>query len=442
MAANLDSAEMSHYVPRPKIDLESYARRIGFVILVFRGVVLIALTLTTILLGIVQWKLVIFPLIGLGLSLGASLFLTFKDHSHRALHLIFASIDVSFLLAYLYASSLALQIPLEIALSSPAAWLVFIYLVVGVIRLQFVEVACSGLLFSIGWLGIAAVMPTAHHPVDIAHAAEHFAEAGRVNDVVRIAIIFIVTAALSFATWQSKKSLLKAIRETAAREHLSNHFPRAILERLLGDRERTPGLAHAKAAIIFVDICGFTAIAEEASGLDVGDLLTGFRTRIHGVVSRHSGVIDKFLGDGALIVFGLPDAHPSDAARALACVVDLRDELVLWAANIEVAGAAKLRFGIGCHYGEVLVGLLGDDEREEFTVVGDTVNVAARLQQLANAEGGGTVVSEDAAMAAGLRFQDYDLGSATVPLRGRRGTIRTVSLRGAVELRFSPGPFT
>lgn len=408
--------------------LNSYMRRIERIIIVFRFSILFALVLTAYLLDILKWNGVTLAVASLCLTAFVGGISGVNRWRHWSILLVIPTIEILLLQLYLYSSAKALGLPLDIALSSPGAWLVFIYLVIGVLRLQAGLVAYSGLLFAVAWWLLTLIAPDTRHEVDIAHAAGHLAQAGRISDAVRLGIIVIATGALAFATWHSRRSLLRAIQEGAARKHLSTHFPRAILGRLIDGRGSEPSLSHGNAAVIFVDVCGFTAMAEAATGNEVGAFLSHFRSRVHDVVSRYDGVVDKFIGDGVLIVFGVPDSQPDDAARALSCVIDLRDELAEWRDGQHSSSIAAVNFGIGLHFGEVLSGVIGNSERVEFTVLGDTVNVAARLQQLANDAGGGTVVSEDTLLAAGLEIRDYGKGIITVPLKGRRESVRAVGL--------------
>jgi len=107
--------------------------------------------------------------------------------------------------------------------------------------------------------------------------------------------------------------------------------------------------------------------------------ITSFRRRVQRAASRHGGVIDKFTGDGALILFGVPGAGNDDARRALACGRTLLQLIERW--NIKRQFDPPVRVGIGIHTGEVFCGVVGDESRLEFTVVGETVNIAARIEQ-------------------------------------------------------------
>ncbi|WP_123834266.1 CHASE3 domain-containing protein [Methylobacterium currus] len=211
-----------------------------------------------------------------------------------------------------------------------------------------------------------------------------------------------------------------ALRETARRAALSRFLPAELaplLER--GGLERGGGLRLGErrhAAIAFVDMRGSTAIAERADPETVALLVTGFRRCVAQAARETGGVIDKFMGDGALVVFGVPEARADAAAQAIAFAGRLEGLVAEWNAGQR---EAPVRIGIGVHCGEVFVGVVGDDDRLEFTVLGDAVNVAARLEQATKTFGTTTLVSQaalDAARVSGAEWREV----SRQPLRGRQ----------------------
>ena len=113
------------------------------------------------------------------------------------------------------------------------------------------------------------------------------------------------------------------------------------------------------------------------------------------VVFAHDGTVDKYIGDAIMVHFGTPRPQKDDPVRALACAAEMIAEVGRWNAERERAGEAPIGIGIGMHYGEVLVGNIGDARRLEYTVLGDTVNVASRLERLTRETGASLVVSDD-----------------------------------------------
>lgn len=159
-------------------------------------------------------------------------------------------------------------------------------------------------------------------------------------------------------------------------------------------------LERRQIAVMFVDLRGFTAFAETATSEQLRHMLSEFRDIVSGVVVRHGGAVDKYLGDGVMAVFGHPKPREDDAKRALACAIELVDELDRWRTREEAAGRPTLKAGIGLHAGTAMAGVLEAGCHSEYTVLGDVVNVAQRLQAVSKSVGATLVVSDDLRAAA------------------------------------------
>ncbi|MCJ2023836.1 CHASE3 domain-containing protein [Methylobacterium sp. J-067] len=209
-----------------------------------------------------------------------------------------------------------------------------------------------------------------------------------------------------------------AIREAGRRANLARFLPEELSDRLADEDDSLRAGRRQNAAVAFVDMRGSTALAETLDPHALSQFLTAFRRRVMRVARLRGGVVDKFIGDGALIVFGLPEPRPDDAARALAFARDLVAVIERWNARSE--DRAPIRIGVGIHYGDLFCGIIGEDMRLEFTVLGDTVNVAARLEQATKTHGVPILVSEAVLAAAG---DGEGVGPwrevSRAPLRGR-----------------------
>ena len=177
-------------------------------------------------------------------------------------------------------------------------------------------------------------------------------------------------------------------------------------------------------AILFADIRGFTALAESEPPVEVLEMLRIYHRCMEEVVRRHGGTPDRCVADTVLATFGIPETGRADATAALACARDLLRTMD--GLNLAPAGHPPMRIGAGLHYGPVGVGNLGDAHGMPFTVIGDTVNSASRLERLTRTLGVDLVVSRalvDRVHAEDQRGGDYlvtDLVDAgPQPIRGR-----------------------
>lgn len=244
----------------------------------------------------------------------------------------------------------------------------------------------------------------------------------------------LLTALMALAAWQARRLVFEQAEAARGRANLARYVAPTMVERLAG--ADAPDMGRARrldgVAVLFADVRGFTALAEGLSPEATMDLLRGFHGRMAEAVFRHGGTLDKFIGDGLMATFGTPEPAPGDAARALACARDMLATVTGWNAERLAAGRPALAVGIGLHRGPVTTGDIGGASRFEFAVIGDTVNVASRLERLTRELGTPLVASEDLVRQAeeeGAAVGDLrSLGSR--PLRGRRGTI---AVRGMPE---------
>jgi class 3 adenylate cyclase/pSer/pThr/pTyr-binding forkhead associated (FHA) protein len=172
------------------------------------------------------------------------------------------------------------------------------------------------------------------------------------------------------------------LEEARAREALARFHSPDVVERILGEaRNEETVLERRPATVLFCDVRGFTRWAEKASLEVVSDFLNTYVEDVSSVVFKHRGTINKLLGDGIVAVFGAPFSYGDDAARAVNAALEMRsavDELL--EGNVELR---NLHVRIGVHTGIVLTGTVGSPRRMDYTVLGETVNTAARIQATA-----------------------------------------------------------
>ncbi|HTV89077.1 MAG TPA: adenylate/guanylate cyclase domain-containing protein [Stellaceae bacterium] len=170
-----------------------------------------------------------------------------------------------------------------------------------------------------------------------------------------------------------------------ARANLARYFSPNLVD-LLADRDEPLGtLRRETVAVLFVDIVGFTQMAEQITPEAVAALLRQFHERMTAPIFACGGTVDKYIGDEVLAVFGVPHTGPDDAANALKCADLMIAAIAGWNRERATAGEPPLAIGIGLNYGPAVIGDVGGDQSLSFTVIGDTVNTASRLQRLTRA---------------------------------------------------------
>ena len=189
----------------------------------------------------------------------------------------------------------------------------------------------------------------------------------------------------------------------------------------LGGEER-------EVTILFSDIRDFTTFSERMAPTELLALLNRYLDRMSGIVEKHGGVVDKYIGDAIMALFGAPVAAPDSAPRALAAAREMSDALVDLNRELAAEGKAPLAFGIGINTARVIAGNMGSKTRLNYTVIGDGVNLAARLEALSKTPEYGTavIVSEATARAAGQENVLRPLGSVTV--KGKSEPVNILAL--------------
>ncbi|MEK1888978.1 MAG: adenylate/guanylate cyclase domain-containing protein [Phyllobacterium sp.] len=189
------------------------------------------------------------------------------------------------------------------------------------------------------------------------------------------------------------------------------------------------------AAVVFVDLSGFTGLSETLGPGATRELLNGFYQLVDTEAATSGGAITSFMGDGAMILFGLPAASPDDAGNALRCCIGLCDRMRAWLATLPEAVRTRIGFKVGAHFGTIVASRLGGGSRQQITATGDTVNVASRLMEVAASNGAELALSEEMLRAAGGRSDKFKSGVLRGPLetqlRGRAGSLAIWLWHGA-----------
>ncbi|QIG52244.1 adenylate/guanylate cyclase domain-containing protein [Nordella sp. HKS 07] len=249
-------------------------------------------------------------------------------------------------------------------------------------------------------------------------------------NIARLAMFILYGLVLIAAAWRGQYLLRHGLEEQIRRTNLVRYLPTELAPMLAsGNVNELRSGRRARVAVLFIDIRNSVAMEEALDPARLVQVVSAFRSRVRMAAEQHGGIVDKFIGDGAFLVFGIPEPREDDARRAIACAKTILAMLAEWNKARLEAGEDAIRVGIGVHEGDAFIGAVGDDTRLEFTVLGDTVNVANRLEQATKEHDTPLIASADTVRKAGEDFaQWHDLGMAE--LRGRPEPLHIVGFSG------------
>jgi adenylate cyclase len=226
--------------------------------------------------------------------------------------------------------------------------------------------------------------------------------------------------------------------EQRKRERLGRYFSPTVAERLQSERGAGSAPEAQELTVLFSDIRGFTRISGHLAPAEVVEMLNAYHGHMVETVFRHGGTLDKFIGDGIMAYFGAPIADADHALHAVDCALAMLEELDRYNAERAARQAPPLRIGIGLHTGVAVVGDIGSPaHRLEYTAIGDTVNVASRIEGLTKDVGRPVLVSAATREQIGDRYL-----FETVPPMNVRGKSAPLALYAPVRRATPavPGP--
>jgi adenylate cyclase len=284
----------------------------------------------------------------------------------------------------------------------------FLFIVLSTLRLDFWLSTFTGFVAAAELFAMAML----YHPAGFASELPN--DLG--FELIR-SIMFLLAGILAGAVGvQLRHQFEASIAAATARDRVTNlfgqHVSPEVVERLLLEGADTSGDIR-RVAVMFVDFRSFTAAARVRSPREVVERLDGAFAILVEILDRHGGIVNKFLGDGFLALFGAPIETRDAAQHAVAAAREMLDAMD----EVNRESSWPLRIGIGIHFGEVVVGNIGSPRRKEYTVIGDTVNFAARLESLNKEFNSQLLISSAVCEALGNLGRDaVSLGE--VPIKG------------------------
>jgi adenylate cyclase len=249
----------------------------------------------------------------------------------------------------------------------------------------------------------------------------------------KAAVLFISGVAAGFVAMRLRSSFTRAIESVGERARIlgvfGQHVSPEIVERLVAGKAEVKS-EQRLVCVMFLDIRNFTSFAEGNDAKDVVDYLNQvFEPTVDAVV-KHHGIVNKFLGDGFMAVFGAPTVEEDAAGAAIAAAIEIVERVDALVAEGKIP---PTKLGIGLHTGQAVVGNIGSAQRKEYTVIGDVVNVASRIEALNKELGSSVLCSDDTwtnAKASGAKEALGDRARAhdDVRIRGRKQAMRVWQL--------------
>ncbi|MGH7391973.1 MAG: CHASE2 domain-containing protein [Candidatus Rokuibacteriota bacterium] len=218
------------------------------------------------------------------------------------------------------------------------------------------------------------------------------------------------------------------VREQRERRRLSQFFsPDVLAEIVRHPTDATLGSSRRRITVLFSDIRGFTSLSEKVEPEQVAEMLREYLSEMTEVVFRHGGTVDKYIGDCIMALYNAPFDDADHAANAIQTGLELHERTIAVSARWQARLGEQIRNGVGIHTGDAVVGAMGSRQRLEYTAIGDTVNLASRLESLTKDYATGIIISESTYEEVKSRFLTRQLGSVAV-----RGKARPVKIYAVI----------
>jgi adenylate cyclase len=208
----------------------------------------------------------------------------------------------------------------------------------------------------------------------------------------------------------------------------SRFAPPTVVDEIAAGQSTAASGDKREVTVLFADLQGFTTLAEGLDAAVLVEILNGYFAEMTRVIAAHHGLVSKFIGDGLMATFGAVSPNPWQARDAAEAALGMRAALAGYNEKLRAVARPELKFGVGVHRGVVVAGLIGCEALTEFTVIGDVVNVASRVEGLTRSLGTDILVTEEVRAGLDDRFKLEAMPAKEV--KGRTQPVVTWALRG------------
>lgn len=335
-----------------------------------------------------------------------------------------AIIDIALLLALIWSFHKQYGQPPSFSLKAPTLLYIFIFIALRALRFDAASIVAVGLAAAIGWVCMVTAAVLGSPPGSgITRDYVSYLTSNQIligGEVDKIITILLVTAILAVALVRARRLLVRSIRDAAVARDLTRFVAPEVASRVRSaDREIQPGDGEVtNSTILYCDIEKFSSLSERLDPHALMAMLNEYFAAMAAIVDKENGVITMFQGDATLVTFNSARANPDHAASALRTALAIQD----LTSHRTFGPGLTLRTRCGLSTGEIVGGAVGAANRLYFTVYGDDVNVAARLEQLNKELGTYVLATEQCVAAAGEGFSARPIGH--VQVRGREAPVR------------------
>lgn len=239
--------------------------------------------------------------------------------------------------------------------------------------------------------------------------------------ILLASLVGVITLGSYFTVTKTRRLIQEASQMESesrrVRNVLARYVSKPVAEEVLKEDLSLSAGVRQRVTVMFTDIRGFTSMSEELSPEEVVAFLNSYFSRMVGIVFAHEGMLDKYIGDGLMAVFGAPIPQEDHALRAVKAALQMREELARLNDELRSQGRSPLSIGIGLHTGECIIGNIGSADRLDYTAIGDTVNTASRIEGLTKTHGVDLLISSETYSEVAAQVEAERLPA--VPLRGK-----------------------
>jgi adenylate cyclase len=301
--------------------------------------------------------------------------------------------DILLLFGTIFSFHMQYMQPPSFYLKAPTVLYIFIFIALRTLRFEARYILLSGLAAMIGWgfmVGYVVLYDDMNTMVTrdyVQYLTSNSVLIGAEFD--KIVSILLVSVILALATVRARALLIKAVTQTQAAKSLSRFFSEDLADQIKSSESDAAigDVVSRNASILNVDIRGFTPLTKRTTPKEQIELITQYHAHIVPVISKHMGHVDKFTGDGIMAYFGVLKEQPAHAVQALQAMEDIIQASDQWNEERAKLGLEPVVIHASCASGPIVFGVIGEEHRLEYTVIGDAANVSAKMEKQTKIEG-------------------------------------------------------